>query len=74
MSSDDQMRYRCRIGVDYPHPIVDHRAAVATAKDRIYVVRKSDQTIVGAKRVYEKHGRRKNRDLLPKPRKRNYKP
>jgi deoxyribodipyrimidine photo-lyase len=27
MSSNDQVRYGCRIGVDYPAAIVDHRQA-----------------------------------------------
>lgn len=71
MSIDDQTRYRCRIGVDYPVPIVDHRTAVASAKDRIYLLRRSEQAIFGAQQVYEKHGSRKNRDPLPKKRPRS---
>ncbi len=27
MSSDEQDRYSCHIGIDYPSPIVDHRQA-----------------------------------------------
>jgi deoxyribodipyrimidine photo-lyase len=69
MSVDDQVRYRCRIGLDYPHPVVEHRTAVAYAKDRIYEVRKSDLAVVSAKKVYQKHGSRKHRDPLPKSRK-----
>lgn len=70
MGIDDQSRYRCRIGFDYPSPIVDHRLAVSAAKDRIYTLRRTEQAISGAQRVYEKHGSRKNRDPLPKNRSR----
>lgn len=70
MGLDDQTRYRCRIGMDYPPPIVDHRTAVSMAKDRIYALRRTDQAISSAQRVYEKHGSRKNRDPLPAKRKR----
>jgi deoxyribodipyrimidine photo-lyase len=66
MSIDDQTRYHCRIGVDYPFPIVDHRTAVASAKERIYTLRRTEQAISGAQQVYQKHGSRKNRDPLPK--------
>lgn len=66
MSIDDQVRYHCRIGIDYPTPIVEHRTAVATAKDRIYMVRRTDLAIANAQRVYEKHGSRKNRDPMPR--------
>lgn len=69
MGMDEQVRFRCRIGIDYPFPVVDHRAAVATAKDQIYAVRRTDQAISSAQRVYQKHGSRKNRDPLPKKKK-----
>lgn len=65
MSLDDQSRYGCRIGLDYPAPIVDHTAAVRRAKDRIFEVRKSDAAATMAQQVYIKHGSRKHRDPLP---------
>nr|MCU0709641.1 FAD-binding domain-containing protein [Pirellula sp.] len=57
--------YRCRIDIDYPAPIVEHRAAVSLAKDRIYTIRQSEAAIATAQRVYEKHGSRKRRDPIP---------
>ncbi|MFN9436203.1 MAG: deoxyribodipyrimidine photo-lyase/cryptochrome family protein [Planctomycetota bacterium] len=71
MGNDDQVRFRCRIDRDYPSPIVDHRDAVSKAKERIYALRRSEQAMSSAQRVYEKHGSRKNRDPLPTKRKRS---
>lgn len=65
MSNDDQIRYGCRMGVDYPLPAVDHRIAVAEAKQRIYALRQTDRAKEDAEQVYAKHGSRKNRDPLP---------
>ncbi len=48
-----------RIGVDYPQPIVDEKAAVAQAKERVYAVRRRAQTQSEAQAVYRKHGSRK---------------
>lgn len=67
MSIDDQMRYRCRIGIDYPRPIVDDKTAVKYAKERIYAIRQTDEAKVAAAEVFLKHGSRKRqfRDPLP---------
>ncbi len=48
-----------RPGVDYPLPIVDRRDAVAFAKKRIAVVRRSDGAREEARDVLERHGSRK---------------
>ena len=65
MGMDDQIRYRCRMGVDYPPPIVEHTAAVRFAKTRIFEVRQSEAAMAMARQVYEKHGSRKHRDPVP---------
>jgi deoxyribodipyrimidine photo-lyase len=67
MSIDDQVRYRCRIGVDYPCPIVDDKTAVRYAKERIYAIRQTDEAKDAAAKVFLKHGSRKRqfRDPLP---------
>ena len=67
MSIDDQLRYRCRIGVDYPCPIVDDKTAVRYAKERIYAIRQTDEAKDAAAKVFLKHGSRKRqfRDPLP---------
>lgn len=65
MSLDEQTRYRCRLGLDYPLPIVDHTTAVRYAKERIFAVRNSEAASGMARQVYLKHGSRKTRDPLP---------
>ena len=45
------------IGRDYPAPIVEHSAAMATAKERIFGAR--EQAGPEARQVYLKHGSRK---------------
>ena len=67
MSIDLQMSTGCRIGSDYPKPIVDESKAVKFAKDRIYAIRNSEASRSAAISVYVKHGSRKGkfRDPLP---------
>lgn len=67
MSIDEQTRYRCRIGVDYPSPIVHDKTAVRYAKERIYAIRQTDEAKDAAAKVFLKHGSRKRqfRDPLP---------
>lgn len=67
MSIDDQMRYRCRIGIDYPIAIVEDKVAVKNAKDRIYAIRQTEAAKDAAVQVFIKHGSRKRqfRDPLP---------
>jgi deoxyribodipyrimidine photo-lyase len=50
----------------YPRPLVDHKAAVKLAKDRIYAVRRQAGTRAEAQQVQKKHGSRKR----PPPRSR----
>ena len=59
MSFDEQSRYSCRIGTDYPEPLVDHRTAVQQAKKRIYQLRRQKASKEEAKAVFTKHGSRK---------------
>ena len=48
------------IGEDYPAPIVDHKPAVAAARDRIYELRSQPEIRAAADRVQAKHGSRKS--------------
>ena len=48
------------MGVDYPLPIVDDKAAMKVAKDRMYGLRKTPQARIEAGDVQEKHGSRKS--------------
>ncbi|MFM8324278.1 MAG: FAD-binding domain-containing protein, partial [Pirellulaceae bacterium] len=65
MSLDDQARYGCRLGIDYPFPIVDHAAAVRQAKEQIARVRRDPQTQEGLRAIAAKHASRRRRDPLP---------
>ena len=49
----------CHIGIDYPPPVVDEKAAMRAAKDRIYAIRKSPEARLEADAVVAKHGSRK---------------
>lgn len=66
MSLDDQSRYGCKLGKDYPKPIVEHTQAIRQAKDRIYTIRGTSQAQASAAQVAIKHASRKRRDPLPK--------
>jgi deoxyribodipyrimidine photo-lyase len=51
----------CRIGRDYPAPIVDHAAAVREAKARLAAARGSSQARAEARDVARRHGSRRDR-------------
>jgi deoxyribodipyrimidine photo-lyase len=59
MTADEQAAAGCRIGVDYPAPIVEHDAAVKAAKARIYAMRRTDEARQESQKVFAKHGSRK---------------
>ena len=64
-----QSRVGCVVGEDYPMPIVDHRLAYKAAREKIFAIRQSAPAIEESQRVFIKHGSRKKRDPLPKPKK-----
>jgi deoxyribodipyrimidine photo-lyase len=49
----------CRIGTDYPAPIVDHASAYREARQRIQAVKRSAEARRLAGQVYRKHGSRR---------------
>ncbi len=59
MTVIDQKLTGCRIGEDYPLPIVDHKIAYSEARDRIFQWRKRPEVIANSQLVQEKHGSRK---------------
>jgi len=61
----EQSRTGCRIGADYPAPIVDHAVAVREARARIAQVRGTPEERELARRVYERHGSRKGAPASP---------
>ena len=58
MPSDLQRAYGCRVGRDYPLPIVDHAEAHARAKERLGAIRQTEFARREAQRVYARHGSR----------------
>jgi deoxyribodipyrimidine photo-lyase len=60
MPADVQRRAGCTIGRDYPAPIVDGRAAVAHAKERLYALRATHDARVEADAIQGRHGSRKS--------------
>jgi deoxyribodipyrimidine photo-lyase len=55
----------CTIGADYPFPIVDDKAAMKVAKDRMYGLRTTHEARAQAGDVQARHGSRKSG--LPQP-------
>jgi deoxyribodipyrimidine photo-lyase len=54
-----QLMVGCRMGRDYPLPIVEHAAAYKHAKQRLYAVRRTEGAREEASRIASKHGSRK---------------
>ena len=48
----------CRVGLDYPLPIVTHAEAYAQARERMGTIRHTDSARREAQRVYARHGGR----------------
>jgi deoxyribodipyrimidine photo-lyase len=69
MPIDLQSQIGCIVGSDYPFPIVEHRQAYKSAQEKIFAIRQTGAAIDDSKRVFVKHGSRKKRDPLPKPKK-----
>jgi len=68
MDIDMQRTANCMLGVDYPHPIVDHENAARAARERLTQIRRSAGYGSEAKRVFAKHGSRKKQPNRRKPR------
>jgi deoxyribodipyrimidine photo-lyase len=61
MPSDVQRKAACRLGVDYPLPIVDHAVATRIAKQRLAAVRNASPAVAEAREVARRHGSRRDR-------------
>ncbi len=59
MPAEVQRRSSCRIGHEYPAPVVDHAQACREAKAKISEVRRREDARSEARRVYVTHGSRK---------------
>ncbi|MEM8606333.1 MAG: FAD-binding domain-containing protein [Myxococcota bacterium] len=67
MTAEQQRQAGCRVGKNYPSPIVDHPTAYGSARKRIYAARKTPEARAESARVYEKHGSRKRPRNRRKP-------
>ena len=64
MTATEQSAAGCRLGKDYPKPVVDHQAAYRQARQRIGEIRRRPEAKAEAGRVYDRHGSRRR----PRPR------
>jgi len=55
-----QQLAHCYIGRDYPAPVVDDKAAVKAAKDRLYALRQTEAARTEADAVQARHGSRRS--------------
>ena len=58
MPTEMQGKHGCRIGRDYPAPVVDHAEVYAKARERLGAIRRTDLARREAQRVYARHGSR----------------
>ena len=62
-----QIEAKCRLGKDYPLPIVDHKEAVRYARAQFAELRKRDDYWSCARKVMQRHGSRKSSDSRNRP-------
>lgn len=60
MNTATQLRVGCRLGVDYPEPIVDWVAAAATARDCLWSLRREHGFGATADAIQQRHGSRRS--------------
>jgi deoxyribodipyrimidine photo-lyase len=60
MSAAEQRAAGCRIGRDYPAPIVDHAAALAQARQRLVALRGTREARDEADAIQQRHGSRRS--------------
>lgn len=63
-----QLQSDCRIGVDYPLPIIDHKEAVRQARAAFAALRSRDEYWEASREVMQRHGSRKSRENRNRPR------
>ena len=63
----EQSMYGCKIGKNYPNPIVDHAEAYKSARDKIHSIKKMASTRQESKKVFIKHGSRRTNRRSSKP-------
>ena len=66
MPTSMQTEAGCRVGRDYPAPVVDHATAYRQARERMGAIRRTEHARAEARRVYARHGSRE-RPLAGRP-------
>lgn len=59
MSDAEQHRANCRLGTDYPLPLLDYAEAAKQARDRVWALRKGRQYRCEADAIQKQHGSRR---------------
>ena len=59
MDAATQQRCGCKLGLDYPHPIVDWQLEAARARDRLWALRHEQGFADAADAIQERHGSRR---------------
>lgn len=57
MTEMEQIMYGVRIGKDYPRPIVDFTTAYQNAKDKLWKIKNSKDSIYHSRKILRKHAR-----------------
>lgn len=60
MDPATQERVGCLLGADYPLPIVDWAAAAASARDRLWALRRQQGFAASADAIQQRHGSRRS--------------
>jgi deoxyribodipyrimidine photo-lyase len=60
MDAATQSASGCRIGIDYPSPLVDETQALRAARDRLHALRQTDTARDEADRIQVRHGSRRS--------------
>ena len=69
-----QSKYQCRLGRDYPLPIVDHKEAVKFARGQFAMLRQRKDYWACAREVMQRHGSRKKSGNRSRPKPSKEKP
>ncbi|MFM7312827.1 MAG: FAD-binding domain-containing protein [Cyanobium sp.] len=66
LSEGEQQAAGCRLGLDYPWPLLDHRQAAREARDRVWAVRQGDAFRQTAAAIQQRHGSRRSGLTTPR--------
>ncbi|MEM6929854.1 MAG: deoxyribodipyrimidine photo-lyase/cryptochrome family protein [Myxococcota bacterium] len=61
MSAPEQDAAGCRIGVDYPAPLVENKPAIAKARRVLEALRRRPESRARSREVFQRHGSRRRR-------------